>query len=210
MSETSPVQRYGPTSGTITGVIGLVCCAFVAVAALAGGVSTTSLQVALGALALGVLAWAFLLKPRIIVEEGERMLLLLRNPLVSHRVPLAAVKVVGVRTVTTVKTEDERFDAVAVGYPLRKIVRGNVARPAHPTPGLGIPHAPLPAEPRHDRKQHHGSQDIQMLMTDRILAAAERARASGQPAGAAERRYAVAEIGLLAVLGIVFVVTLFV
>lgn len=206
MSQKSPEQRYGPTSGIATGVFGLVVVAVMLGAAAASGLSPGSVRTGLAAAALAILAWAFLLKPRIIVEEGGHILVL-RNPLVSHRIPLAAVKVVGVRTVTTVKTEEGRFDAVAVGYPLRKIVRGGAARAPRALPGLGIPGPELPAKPPRTREPHAGEGDIQELMTNRILAAAERARATGVEAGRVERRYAVVEIGLLVALAIGFLLT---
>lgn len=184
MSETGPVQRYGPTSGTVTGVVGLASCAVVVGAVVVGGLSPTSVRVGLAGLALAVLIWAYLLRPSIVVEPDGHTLLL-RNPLVSHRIPIAVVKSVVVRAITTVRThDDDRFDAVAVGYPLRKIARG------HATEGAG-----------RDRIE------VQTLMVDRILAAADRARTTEAPVGPVERRYAVVEIGLLVALVIAFAVS---
>lgn len=177
------MQRYGPTSGTVTGVVGLVSCAVVVVVVVVGGLSPTSVRVGLAALALGVLIWAYLLRPSIVVEPDGHTLLL-RNPLVSHRIPIAVVKAVVVRAITTVRThDDDRFDAVAVGYPLRKIARGATGASGR------------------DRIE------IQTLMVDRILAAADRARTSEAPVGPVERRYAVVEIGLLVALVIAFAVS---
>jgi len=189
MNAGEPERRYGPTSGTVTGIVGLVVCALVIGLVAAGDLTSGSVRVALGAAGAAVLVWAYLLRPRIVLEAGGATLVL-RNPLSTWRLPLDSVRVVGVRAVTTVKTDDARYDAVAVGYPVRKLVRD--ARPG---------------ARNHDDVLRVVRHDEQTVMTEAILAAAERARllrVAGQPAA---RSYAVVEIALLALAVVGFVAT---
>lgn len=198
-SETIPEQRYGPTSGSVIGFLGLGTCAVIVGMAVLDHPTTTSIRVAIAAVGIAILVWAYLLRPRIIVEAGGSTLVL-RNPLSSWHIPLAAVRVVGVKTVTTVKTEDRRFDAVAVGYSMRKVVRGRTAPASGSMPGtlggsIAVPSAGRGPEPARDPRL--ADLEIQALMPDRILAAADRARALGFPETPIERSYAVPEIVLL-------------
>jgi len=195
MSDLSPVKRFGPSSGVVAGVVGLVACAGIAAIALTGEVTEGSVQVALGAAVVAVLLWAFMLRPRIVLDEAGSTVLL-RNSFVDWRIPLAAVKVVGVRTVTTVKTEDGgRYDCAAVGYPLRRIVRGQTGN--EPRPGA------LPSRRPTD-------QPPQEIMADLVLVAAERARELGRPAGPAQRLPAWPEIAALVIAVAAFVAGLIV
>lgn len=192
---TAPItlKRFGPTSGFAPGVIGLVLCGGVALVALTGEVTESSVQVALGAAVGAVLLWAYMLRPRVILDEVSASVLL-RNSFVDWRIPVAAVKVVGVRAVTTIKTDDARFECAAVGYPVRKIIRGAVSE----GPDVPLASAPLTAG------------GIQELMIDQILAAADRAREQGLPAGTPQRLPAWPEIVGLAVAVSAFVVGLLV
>ncbi len=173
----------------MTGVVGLGVCAVVVGLELADDLTVTSVRVAIGAAEAAVLLWAYLLRPRVILEAGGAALVL-RNPLSSWRIPLDSVRTVVVRTVTTVKTDDARYDAVAVGYPLRTLVRE--------LRGGGRGPEDAPRIPRHDE---------QAVMTDAILAAADSARRLGVSGPPASRSYAVVEIGLFAVAALAFAST---
>lgn len=196
VSESIPAQRFGPTSGLITGTLGLLGCAVAMVAVLVDDVSTGSIRVALGIGTVGVLVWAYLLRPRIIVESGGT--LLLRNAFADWRVPLAGIKVVGVRAVTTVKTADGgRYEGVAVGRKIRSMVRGD-----RPSPGggflrlggvLGPGAAPVP-EPPAPRPTRPTERALPDFVTEQVLNAAGRARDLGIPDGPAQRLYAVPEL----------------
>jgi hypothetical protein len=186
VSDTTPERRYGPTSGTFTGVLGLVACCVV-IGLVVEDLSATSVRVGIAAVAAAVVFWAFMLRPRVILESGGSTLVL-RNPLSSWRIPLASVREVGVKTMTTVKTDDARYDAVAVGYPLRKVVRSS-------RPGTAES-APVRARV-----------DVQMVMVETILAAADKARVHGLQGDPAVRVYAVVELGLVAVAVVGFVAT---
>lgn len=202
-------RRFGPTSGTFSGFLGLVLCAIVIGLAAVGGPTAGSIRVAITAAAAAVLVWAYLLRPRIILEAGGSTLEL-RNPLSSWRIPLATVRVVGVKTVTTVKTDDARYDAVAVGYPLRKLVRES--RPGTPGPSLFGMMTPSLRDPSLDphaeaEQARRAGQDEQSVMTEAILRAADQARLLHPSSPPALRSYAVVEIALLGAAAVAFLAT---
>ncbi len=199
-------QRFGPSSGSFIGILGLLLCALVVALVAAGDPTPGSARVAVAAVGAAVLIWAYLLRPRIILE-GSGATLVLRNPLSSWRIPLDAVRVVGVKTVTTVKTDDARYDAVAVGYPLRKLVRD--ARPGLPGPSMSGMMMPslrgTSFDPTPEVGKARARLDEQTVMTEAILTAADQARVLRLTAAPAARTYAAVEIALLvtAVLGFV-------
>lgn len=206
MSATIPAQRFGPSSGGVTGGLGLLFCAAVSVIVLADEVSTASIRVVLGACAVAVVLWAYLLRPRVIIESGGT--LLLRNAFADWQVPLAGIKVVGVRAVTTVKTADGgRYDGVGVGRSVRNLVRGSGARDdasggGIPMFGMPLPRMPAPDPPPTVRASKLTDQSLPDFVTEQILNAADRARALGIPDGPARRLYAIPE---LVALGVVLV-----
>ncbi|MBO9523783.1 MAG: hypothetical protein J7518_19795 [Nocardioidaceae bacterium] len=203
MTEHIPEQRYGPTSGVISGIVGLVVCAVVVGLAIADGLTSTSVRFILGAGASAVLIWAYLLRPRIILEQGGRTLLL-RNPFVDRRVPLAAVKVVGVRTVTTVRTDEAAYDCVAVGHSVRKVVRGS-----GPGGGLGgrwFGGAGTVGGPPPAHRPRLNEMSTQDAMTEQVLYAADQARLHGHATEPVERRLALPELVLLVVFLVALVV----
>lgn len=210
MNQKQDVLRYGPSSGSFLGFVGLAICALVVGMVVADDLTHTSVRVGIAAAAFAALIWAYLLRPRIIVETGTSTLVL-RNPLSSWRIPLASVRVVGVKTVTTVKTDDARFDAVAVGYPLRKVVRGN--GPGAHGPSMTSMFAPslrgtaLDPSAQDEQALRRAGQDEQTVMTETILAAAEQARVQRKPETPAVRSYAVVEIALVALAAVAFVAT---
>jgi hypothetical protein len=176
VTTTSGKQAYGPTSGVVTGWIGLVGGIGLGVVVVVSDHDLVGVRWALALAALGVVLWAYLLRPRIILDHASSTLVL-RNPLTTWRIPLATVRMVGVKTVTTVKTDDARYDAVAVGYPLRKVLRAS-------RPGAG-------PSPRRERIDEQG------VMVETVLAAADKARLEHPADVPAVRSYAVVELGLL-------------
>ncbi len=209
MSHEPVERRYGPTSGAFVGIVGLVFCALVVGLAAGAGPTPVTVRVGIAAFAAAVLVWAYLLRPRVILE-ADGATLRLRNPLSTWRIPLAEVQVVGVKTVTTVKTEDARYDAVAVGYPLRKLVRGNA--PAGPGPSLFGMMMPSSVGTVLDpssgaRGLRSAGQDEQAVMVDTILAAADQARLHRRVGQPAKRTFAVIEIALVAAAAAAFLIT---
>jgi hypothetical protein len=190
-------ERFTTWSGRVMGGIGL---AVVAVALVLGvvGSSAPYHPAAYPIIGLfGLLFWATLVRPAVAVEGQQ---LMLRSPLSTVRVPLAAIERLAVGQYLAVRVADRRFTCTGVGRSHR--------------------------QSRHDdRKADASGQAIADLsygaiVERRIQKLAEDARAqqgitlySDEQAalGADVRRErAWIEIGLLAVLAVAVVVTLFV
>ena len=202
MAPTISEQQYGPTAGTVSGWIGLVLSVVVGVGVLFSGYDRESLRIALGAALAAGLIWTVMLRPRIIVRLPGT--LLLRNPLSTWEIPLAVVEVVSVRAITRVAVGERTYDGVAVGRPIRPprtSVIGGLS-------GLGGRRMPAPeGTTKKSSIQASASTPnaIADLMTEQILAAADRARETRQPAEGIRRHWAVPELAVIgaALIGLV-------
>ncbi len=194
MSQPQVAQRFGPTSGTFSGLAGLIGCGVVLVVAVSDGPSVTAVRLGVGDLLVAVLLWAFMLRPKVVLESDS--VLVLRNPLSDWRIPLASVTRVDVRTVTMVFTDERRYVGVGVGRSVRAIVRR--ATPGHPEPGGG--------SLRPTTKITAGT--LPDFVIDRIQHAADIARETGQPTGPGERVPAWVLIAAAGVLAVALVVLL--
>jgi hypothetical protein len=175
-------QTYGPTSGVITGWFGLLVCAVVVVVASFDS-SGSRFHWLTGALLVGLMLWAVMLRPRIVVREpGE---VELRNPFSAWVIPLAAIDVVAVRAVTNIEAVGKTYTCAAVGRRLRKM--RSVER-------YGAD--PAPKSRRTDTLNAEGLAD---LMTEQVLSAAAMARRTGHDPGPVTRVWAVPELVLLGV-----------
>ncbi|HEX4190660.1 MAG TPA: hypothetical protein VHZ06_06650 [Marmoricola sp.] len=207
MASTVLEQEYGPTSGVVTGWIGMVICTAVVVAVPVVNHDLESARIAVGAAVAGTLIWMTMLRPRIIVRLPDT--LLLRNPLSTWEVPLAAVDSVRVRAITRVGVGERNYDGVAVGRPVRP------PRPAGlGLPGIGGRRGAVTPDPSPSRARLRPSATtpnaIADLMTEQLLAAADRARAAGQAGAGVDRVWAVPELAVLATLVVAFVILLLV
>lgn len=107
-----PVERFGPTSGQVSGYVGLVIAAFTVGYAAVVEPTLTGLKAALGALFFASLAWAVVLRPRVHVFADR---LVLRNAFRDTHVPLAAVEHVTLGQALTVWAAGERHQCLGVG-----------------------------------------------------------------------------------------------
>ena len=190
-------ERFTTWGGRVTGGIGL---AVVAVALVLGvvGASAPYHPVAYPIIGLiGLLFWTTLVRPAVAIE-GDR--LMLRNPLSTVRLPLAAIEQLAIGQFLAVRVDDRRYTCTGVGRSHRQ-------------------------SRRDDRRGDATGQDIAALsygaiVERRIQKLVDDARAQQgitlysdeQAALAADvrREPARIEIGLLAVLAMALVVTLFV
>jgi len=200
-------RRFTPTSGTTAGWIGLALAAAMLVVVLVDDRSVGSLRFSLVVAIFGVLVWCYMLRPRVVIGPAE---VELRNAFSSWHVPLAEVRRVAVRAVTWVYTDDRRFDGVAVGRPARSLRPGRATRTQSVgLPGLGgLTMAEQPAPPR-----AHGDLDangVADFVTEQLLLAADRARATPTAAAPAHRSWARLELGVLVLLVVGLVVSLLV
>jgi hypothetical protein len=183
-------ERFGPTSGVLIGWIGLALCAAGLVASVRVDHSADGVGRALAVALLGVLIWCYMLRPRVVIRRST---LVLRNAISEWHVPLASVQTVVVRAVTRVKTADGRYDGVAVGRPVRKMIRDSSSQPRGPAS------RPLQKGPSH-------GDVIPDFVVERIAHASDHAREFGQPAGPASRAWAAPEIALMLVLAVGMVI----
>jgi hypothetical protein len=209
MSASGPrgdAQTFTPNSGTGVGWTGIVLASVAVVVVLVDDRSAASLRFALVAATFGLLLWCYMLRPRVLIRSTE---LELRNPFTSWHVPLVDVRRVAVRAVTMVYTDDRRFDGVAVGRPVRTLVRGRTV-PQRPlgVPGLG---ANKISEGAAASRMPKGQLDTNMVadfVIEQILAAAERAREKPPATHPPRRSWARLELAALVVLVVALVVSL--
>lgn len=175
---TNDEKRYGPTAGRVTGWIGLLGCASVAIVLPFTGQDRTTVRFAVSMALAGVVIWAFVARPRITLTPTT---LHLRNPLSSWWVPVGLVDEVVVRLTTRVTASGRTFDATAVGRPARSFAR-TMAKPWE-APDL-----------------------VADLMVADVLAASASARAVGPVTGRIERHWAVPELGAIAILSLALLV----
>jgi hypothetical protein len=167
----------------VTGWIGVALSAAAVATALISDPSRLGVQYALGAGVFGVLMWCFMLRPRVAIGP---QVLELRNAFSSWHVPLVEVRRVAVRAITRVYTEERRFDGVAVGRPIRAMIRPRVG-----------PGEIADVDPSRDQLD---SDLVADFVTDQILIAADRARAEGHEPVAAVRAWALPELVALGLL----------
>jgi hypothetical protein len=208
-SDRGAKRLFTPTSGTFSGWlgVGLAAVAFVAVVlddhTLRGG------RIAIAALTFGLVVWCFMLRPRILIGST---LLELRNPFTTWHVPLASVRRVAVRAVTRVwDDEDRHFDGVAVGRPVRSLVRGGASKARYVgPPGLGGARMTDDADASRVPKGNLDADMVADFVTEQILLCADRAREAGETPAEPRRTWAWLELGALGVLVLALVVTLLV
>jgi hypothetical protein len=205
-AEPSGERRYTPTSGLFTGWLGLCLAAVVLVAVLLDDHTSRGTRVAFLAAVGGLLVWCFMLRPRLVIGSTE---VELRNAFGSWHVPLAAVRRVSVRAVTRVHTDERRYDGVAVGRPVRSLMR---ARPQRQrsigVPGLGGRRMNEDVDAARIPKGQLDADMVADLVVEQLLTLADRARESGQQPEPPRRSWAWVELTLLVLLVAGLVVSL--
>ena len=117
---TPEVPTFGPTSGGISGAVGIVCGLGLAASTLSEGVHPSELPYLFAGLAFVAASWALLLRPRIRLHPRD---LELRNAFSSFRIPYAAISGLSVRSYTVVQVGERRYVGLAVGR-----TRGSMTR----------------------------------------------------------------------------------
>ncbi len=142
-----PVERFGPSSGQVSGYVGLAIAAFTVGYVAVVEPTPSGLKVALGALLFASLAWAVVLRPRVHVFTDR---LVLRNAFRDTHVPLAAVEHVTLGQALTVWAEGERHRCLGVGRSGRAQLRAQRRRATAEQIGAG---EALAAAAAHDLAQ---------------------------------------------------------
>lgn len=111
------VERFRPTSGRFSGILGLVAAAVILGLAIVAGGTGLPLGVAIGAVLGALLVWAALLRPAMWVTRRD---LVMRGMFHTDRIPLAAIDRVVVTQVFAVRAGDRRFVSPTIGYTVRQ------------------------------------------------------------------------------------------
>ena len=187
-------RTFGPTTGVVTGWLGLAIVAVVVVLTLLEDRTLVGLRVVLGALVCGLVLWCYLLRPRVVLERDR---LELRNAFSTVRIPWLRVGEVLVRTVTRVYVGEKAYVGTAVGHSARSLIRAS--RRERRT---------LVAEPV--QTKHAVDQPLPSLIEEAIRERADRAHEVAAPdadRGQVSRRWAAPELAALAVLVVAFAVS---
>lgn len=190
MATTIEEQRYGPTTGAVSGWMGLVMSVLSAVLLL---LHPTTGQVR-GALGLGIAAmliWCYVLRPRVIIREPST--LLLRNAFSTWNVPLAAISRIQIKAITRVSLGDQSYDGLGVGRRVTVMLRG----------GSGA----APNRQFMKREPAKTPEGIADLVIEQVLAAADRAKETGQRTEPVRRSWARVELVLLGAMVLALVVS---
>ena len=185
------VEDFRPTSGRISGVLGLGICAATVVLGLAEFDEGFPPAVVWAALFAGVLFWASMLRPRVRVSGNE---LRLRNMLDTITLPLASIEQIVVRQVLSVRAGDRRYISSAVGKTWRQAMKKDRER----EPGAEAPYAVFVEERLTQLAENARSKQGIALMSDEQLELAKSVR----------REWAWPEIVLLGFTALGFVVAL--
>lgn len=119
------VERFPSWGSRIMGTIGLVVAAVVLLLGVVGSGAPypPAAYPICGLVALAL--WAVLIRPGVAVEEGER--LVLRNPLSTVRIPLAAIEHLVIRQWVAVRVADAKYSCAGVGRSHRQGLRDDQA-----------------------------------------------------------------------------------
>lgn len=119
------VERFQPTSGRISGFVGLGTAAVIFVIAVLDKDTGTPLGVAILALLGALLVWAALLRPAMWVTSTD---LVMRGMFRTDMIPLAAINKVSVSQVFAVFVGERRFVSPVIGYTARQTMKSRVTR----------------------------------------------------------------------------------
>jgi hypothetical protein len=212
-------QTFRATTGRVTGILGLVTCAFLAVMFVVSASPAVAVPGVIACLLVGVLVWASMLRPGVSATSEE---LTVRTLFETVTIPLAGIDTVVVRRYLVVRAGGTRYICPAIGRSLRKTVRaemkwgGGSSQLLSPGSAVGNDSSVIAASDV-GRK---GEIDYADFVEQRIqhLAAADRGRRGIEERSEEEyelgqqavRRPFWPVIGALVVLGVAFVVTLLV
>ncbi len=187
------VEDFPPSSGRITGVLGLGICVAIVVFGVVELDQGFPPAVVWTALFSAVLFWVATLRPRVRVTGSE---LRLRNMLTNISVPLASIEQIVVGQVLAVRVGERRYLSPAVGKSWRQSLKQDRAR----KPGVDAPYPVLVEERLQHLAEEARIREGITLMSDEQLALAKGVR----------REWAWPEIALLSFTALGLVVALLV
>lgn len=133
MSQHQPdavVERFPPTSGRFSGILGLAAAAVVFTLAVVARSTGVALGVAILACLGAIMCWSILLRPALWVTAGD---LVMRGMFSTLRIPLAAIDSVIVTQVFAVKAGERRYVSPVIGHTVRQTMRAKMRDGRRPT-----------------------------------------------------------------------------
>jgi hypothetical protein len=206
------LERFRPTNGRLTGVLGLLLCAFVGVVLVVYEPAATAVPGVIGCAFAAVFIWVVMLRPSVAASSAE---LRLRTLFETVSIPIASVDTVVVRRYLLVRAGGRKYLCPAISRPLRKTVRTEMKWGGHQFLQPGVSEERLGGVQTEVSRYELAYPDF---VEQRIaqLAARDRARRGIEERSEEEyelgsqvvHRKAWLELGLLAVLAVAFVVAL--
>lgn len=209
-------ERFRPTNGRVLGALGLGLCVVVAVAFCVYEPVGAAVPGVIGCAIAAVVVWLAMLRPSVAASETQ---LRLRTLLETVSIPLASVDTVVVRRYLLVRAGGTKYICPAIGRSLRKTVRTEMKWKG--STQMLVPGAQLEDRMGGVQTEVQGHDiDYADFVEQQItaLAGEDRARRGIEPRSEEEyalgsqvtRRTAWLEVVALAVLGVAFLVSLFV
>lgn len=120
---TDDVQTFTATSGRVTGILGLLTAAFIAVMFVISSPAHVAVPGVLACAFVAVLIWGAMLRPDVSVVADD---LRLRNVFDTVTIPLAGIDTVMVRRYLVVRAGGTKYVCPAIGRSLRRTVRSEM------------------------------------------------------------------------------------
>jgi hypothetical protein len=114
------LERFRPTNGRVTGILGVGLCVLVAAAFCAYEPVGAAVPGVIGCAMAALLIWLAMLRPSVAVSETH---LRLRTLFETVSIPMASIETVVVRRYLLVRSGGRRYICPAIGRSLRKTVR---------------------------------------------------------------------------------------
>ncbi len=188
-----PVQTFKPTTGHVTGYLGLAVCAVVVGIVVTSEQHVVGLRVALGAVLVAVLLWVALLRPRAAAYDDT---LVLRGMVSDTTLPLARIDAAVVRHMLVVWIGKDRYTCSGIARSTRSMMKQR-------KPGVMSVLGLQQADDRMGAVGASGdigaSADYATFVETRIEDLARSARRDGRNVPAVRRRWAWVEIAALLV-----------
>lgn len=210
------MERFTATNGRVTGVLGLVTAAFIAVMFVISAPARIAVPGVIACLFAAVVLWGAMLRPGVSATADH---LLMRTLFETVTIPLAGIDTVVVRRYLLVRAGGTKYVCPAIGRSLRKTVRSEMKWSGGPqvlSPGAAITKdSSVIAASQIKRK---GEIDYADFVEERILHLAASARAARGIEERSEEEYELGSqtvrrtfwpvVVALAVLAVAFVVAL--
>ena len=202
-----PVERFKPTGGQYLGYAGLVAAA-VALGYVIWSVHTvTGLRIGLGAVFFAAVVWVTQIRPRATAYPRH---VVLKNSVRDAHVPLNRVEEVGVGQTLNVWAGGHRYVCIGIGQSVREELRARRRRDATQAGRTGrLSELTAMAERASTNERAVSYPNFVVTRIEELVDEAKR-ETRGEPLEEPRQVVAWVEVGVLAVTGLAFLISLFV